>query len=53
MSGMTHTNSVSDLKSVKTNIANKYVSFFVLSELRSVEDKTMFTISQTYFIYLN
>ena len=27
--------------------------FFVLSELRSVEDKAMFTISQTYFIYLN
>ena len=53
MSGMTHTNSVSDLKSVKTNIANKYVSFFVLSELKSVKDETMLTNSQTYLICLN
>lgn len=52
MSGMTHTNSVSDLKSVKTNIANKYVSFFVLSELKSVKDEVMLTNSQDHFFII-
>ena len=47
---MTHTNSVSDLKSVKTNITNKYVSFFVLSELKSVKNEVMLTNSQDHFL---